>query len=162
MRRYTNEIVMFLGVSIAIGGFFPDFRNNQLLVVSVTFSAVIFAIFDLVVSINEKSYKLQQVLLFIGVLSIVVFPYLNILGPFMIENNNFFTLFGLAIVIFLIGFRQRKAEKEDYFYLKDRFEKQTDLIKDQNKIIKEQAEIIKLLNKKTPHQNTNKKNKKRK
>ncbi|WP_078410303.1 hypothetical protein [Priestia abyssalis] len=153
MRKYTNEIVMFLGISIAIGGLFPDFRNNQQLVVSITFSAVIFAIFDLVVSLHKESYKLQQFLLFIGIFSVVVVPYLGSLAPFLIEQNNYFTLFGLAVVIFLIGFRQNEQEREDYRSLSDKFNRQTDIIEEQNKVIKQQVEIIRLLNEKKDAEN---------
>lgn len=146
MRKYTNEIVMFLGISIAIGGLFPDFRNNQPLVVSITFSAVIFAVFDLVVSIYENSYKTQQILLFAGIFSVVVLPYLGFIAPFLIEQNNLFTLIGLAIVIFLIGFRQRKQEIQDFRLLRDKVNKQNQTIEEQNKVIKEQNKIIHFLN----------------
>jgi hypothetical protein len=143
MQRYTNELVMFIGISIAFGGLFSDFKNNPQLISSITFSAVCFSLFDLVVSMSEKSYKTQKTLLFLGIFSVIVVPYLTKLSPVLIAYNNYFTLFGLAIVIFLIGFRQNKQELKDLKKLKQNFDKQSDIIREQNEIINQQSQIIK-------------------
>lgn len=145
MRKYTNELVMFLGTAIALGGFFPDFRNNTPLVVSVTFSAVCFACFDLI-SFYDKWFNLQKFLLFAGIFSVIVVPYLSFLTPFLEEQNNFFTLYGLAVVIFLMGLKQKKQEINEFSELKNKFNQQTQIISEQNKIIKEQNQIINFLN----------------
>lgn len=146
MRKYANEIVMFLGMAIAIGGLFPEFADNTQLVVAVSLSAVFFTIFDLVVNYSEKSYKLQKVLLFLGIFSIIVIPYLTFLSPVLLEYNNYFSLYGLAVVIFLIGFKQQKEELQDIVNLKSLIENQSNIIAEQNQIIKEQKKIIEVLN----------------
>ncbi|PQD94384.1 hypothetical protein CYL18_14305 [Pradoshia eiseniae] len=150
-RKLSNEIVMYLGISIILGGIFPDFRNNQQLIVSITFSAVCFSIFDLIVSLGEKTsiYQVRKIALFIGIFSVVVLPYLDFLSDFLIEQNNFFTLIGLAIVIFLIGYRQNIKDNEDINNLHSNFNKQKNIIEEQNKLIEEQNKILQIYNEKS-------------
>jgi uncharacterized membrane protein YfcA len=139
MRKYANEVVMFLGLSIALGGLFQSFTNNPQLVVAISLSAVFFSLFDLAINMFEKSYNVQKCLLFLGIFSIVVIPYLSFLSPFLKEHSNYFSLYGLAVVIFLIGFRQNRQERNDNSKLKQ-------LIDDQNTIIEQQKHIIDVLN----------------
>lgn len=144
-KNYANEIVMFLGVAIAIGGLFPDYSSNSALVVSVTLAAVCFSFFDLI-NFYNKWHSIQKFILFFGIFSIIVIPYLSFITPFLIKQNNFFTLFGLAIVIFLMGLKQKKHEEEDVEKLNEGIAKLEGIINEQNKIITEQNSLIKILN----------------
>lgn len=148
MQRYSNEIVIFLGASIFVGGLFPDFRNNQTLILAVTFSAVIFSLFDLVGNLKKDAYRVQQMLLFVGIFSIVVVPYLQPVAPWLIEQNNLLTLMGLAIVLFLIGFKQRNRDIEELKNLKEYIDRTEKIIEEQNKVLEEQNKIIKAIKEK--------------
>jgi len=152
-KNYANEIVMFLGVAIAIGGFFPDYSSNSALVVSVTLAAVCFSFFDLI-NFYNKWYSIQKFVLFLGIFSIIVVPYLSFITPFLVKQNNFLTLFGLAIVMFLMGLKQKKQEEEDVVKLNKGIAKLEGIINEQNKIITEQNGLIKILTSKISGDNT--------
>lgn len=143
-KNYANEIVMFLGVAIAIGGLFPDYSNNSALVVSVTLAAVCFSFFDLI-NFYNKWYRMQKIVLFLGIFSIIVVPYLSFITTFLDKQNNFLTLLGLAIVMFLMGLKQKKQEEEDVEKLSKGIAKLEGIINEQNKIITEQNGLIKIL-----------------
>lgn len=145
MKRYSNELVMFLGISIALGGIFSDFSNNPKLMVGISLSAVCFAFFDLSMNFYENSLGIQRFTLFFGVFAIIVIPYLTFLTAFLEAYNNYFSLFSLAVVIFLIGFRQTKIENDNEKRL-DKIVKQYDeIIANQKRIILEKEKIIEAL-----------------
>jgi len=156
LNKYSNELIIFMGLSIAVGGISRDFINDSGLIVGVSISAVSFSFFDLLSNFDKRGewpLKLQNSLLFLGVFSIIVVPYI----PFLVEKisgyTNYFTIYSLSLVIILMGYKQKKFEKNSFESLKNTFDRQSDIVKEQKEIIREKQKVIEALQIKLKNKN---------
>lgn len=148
LKKYTNELIIFMGFSIAIGGLSKDFTNNTGLIVGVSISAAAFSFFDLLANADESrgwSLKFQKLFLFLGVFSIIVVPYLPLLIGKLDNYTNHFTICSLSIVIILMGFRQKRFEKSNFEELQRMFNNQKELVGEQKEILNEKQKMIEVL-----------------
>jgi hypothetical protein len=101
----SQMLVILLALSLIIGCFIPGFLDNSNLVLAVTISALAFIFVDLANFL--KLHKLNSIFfLFIGIFSITVLPHIEAMTRFFAPLNNFFTVYGLAIVIGILGLKQ--------------------------------------------------------
>ena len=148
MKESNSQIlVICLAISLIIGCFIPGFTENSKLVVAVTLSALAFIFVDL--SIFLKVNKIYSYLfLFIAIFSISVLPHIDYFYSLLSPLNNFFTIFGLAMVIGLLGGRQYLEERE---FLKKTKKNLTERDKEFNELIallEEQQKEIEILKEK--------------
>ncbi|KUF25365.1 hypothetical protein MHZ96_10275 [Bacillus safensis] len=150
MKDSNSQIfVILLAISLIIGCFIPGFLENSNLVLAVTVSALAFILVDL--SNFLKLNRVHSILpLFVAVFSISVLPHTDYLNKLLQPLNNFFTVYGLAIVIGILGAKQYLEEhaflKKNKKNLEDReneYNELIDILEDYKKEIKDLKEIIK-------------------
>lgn len=144
----SQIFVILLAISLIIGCFIPGFLDNSNLVLAVTVSALAFIFVDL--SIFLKLRRIHSILpLFVAVFSISVLPHIDYLNKLLLPLNNFFTVYGLAIVIGILGAKQYIEESnfltKNKKNLQDRqneFDELITIIKNNEKEIQDLKKII--------------------
>ncbi|KPB06027.1 hypothetical protein [Bacillus sp. CHD6a] len=148
MKEQTSQMfVIFIAISFIIGIFNNDFIKNEALLLSMTFAALAFTLLDLCKLLNLNK-NINYILLFFAVFSIVALPYLEGIHKLVASQSDRITILGLAIVILIIGIRQRLDEKRDIFQINNYIDETKSIINSQSQIINEQNEIIEKLNNK--------------
>lgn len=106
----SQILVILLSVSLIIGCFIPGFLENNNIITAVTLSALSFVFID--VANFLKLHKIYSIIfLFLAIFSITIIPNVESLYSFLSQFNNFFTVYGLALVIGILGVKQYTEEK---------------------------------------------------